>query len=163
MLKTYGQCDMNQLKKTLEVLNDLIEVNGQRIWSYQAVLEGPADKADAELNMVFEQIIGQGQRLQEDLELEFVALAHDLPVKGNPSGTILRTWNIVKSTFAEKDALSISEFFNTGERALLKAYQYAEKQTGIVPSSKDLITRQKNELSMFYRQYKQLYKTHQFA
>ncbi|MBK1441574.1 DUF2383 domain-containing protein [Parapedobacter sp. ISTM3] len=155
---------MDQLTKTLEVLNDLIEVNGQRIWSYQAVLEGPADRADDELNRVFEQIIAQGQRLQEDLELEFVALAHDLPAKGKPSGTILRAWNVVKATFAKNgNSLSIYEFFNTGERALLKAYQYAERQEGLFPTARKLIVSQKAELSTFYRQYKQLYKGHQFA
>ncbi len=145
-------------KKTLELLNDLIEVNGQRIWSYQAVLEGPADATDIELNMIFEQIIVQSQRLQEELEVEFVALANDLPTRGNPTGTILRAWNAVKTIFSDRPSIPISEFFDTGERALLKAYRYAEKQAGVVPVVRDLVVRQKQELSAFYRQYKQLYR-----
>ncbi|WP_257670561.1 hypothetical protein [Parapedobacter tibetensis] len=36
----------DQSKTTLELLNDLIEVNGRRIWSYQSVLEGPIDRTD---------------------------------------------------------------------------------------------------------------------
>lgn len=155
---------MDQKTLTLEVLNDLIEVNGERIWSYQAMLEGPGDQTDVELNGVFEQIITQGQRLQDELELKYVELAHDLPARGSPSGIILRAWNLVKSAFInKKSSLSATEFFDKGERALLKAYQFAQKQSDIIPSAKELIAGQRRELMAFYHQYKQLYKNHQLA
>ena len=85
---------------------------------------------------------------------------NDLPARGNPTGTILQAWNTVKSIFARKDAMPINEFFDTGERALLKAYRYALRQADIMPSCRKLITRQKAELSAFYRQYRQLYRSH---
>lgn len=143
----------------LELLNDLIAVNAQRIWSYEALLEGPADDSDEELIMVFEQIIVQGQRLREELEREFVQLTSELPAGSNLEGTILRAWNVVKSLFADKKpALPIRKFFDTGERAVLKAYRYAEKQIDTPPSIKKLITKQKRELSFFYDRYKHLYR-----
>ncbi|MGK6351478.1 DUF2383 domain-containing protein [Parapedobacter sp. DT-150] len=154
---------MDQKALTLEVLNDLIEVNGERIWSYQAMLEGPGDQTDAALNGVFEQMITQGQRLQDELELKYVELAHDLPARGSPSGIILRAWNLVKSAFSNKGSLSATEFFDKGERALLKAYRFAQKQSDIIPSARELIALQRRELTAFYRQYKQLYKNHQLA
>ncbi|MFC3199029.1 hypothetical protein ACFOET_15500 [Parapedobacter deserti] len=124
---------MDRLNVTLEVLNDLIEVNGQRIWSYEAVRGRSAGQADDELSRMLEQIIIQGQRLQEELEVEYVALNNDLPTRGNPKGVILRAWDIVRSTFDKKGKgpMSISEYFDTGERAMLKAYRYAEKRSRI--------------------------------
>lgn len=155
---------MDRLKATLEVLNDLVEVNGQRIWSYEAALEGTGNNnAEGKIHEVFEQIVAQGQQLQEELELQFVELANDLPTRGNPKGTVLQTWDIVKSIFARKDSMPISEFFDVGERALLSAYRYAEKRRGLVPSCKKLIARQKAELLAFYRRHKQLYRNHQLA
>ncbi len=147
---------MKHSETILELLSDLIEVNGQRIWSYQVVLEDAVDGTDIELKMVFEQIITQGQRLQEELEVEFVRLAHDLPARGNPKGTILRAWDIVKSSFANQN-MTINEFFDTGERALLKAYRYAEMNADVPPTTKKLIKRQKQELLVFYDQYQHLY------
>src|SRR5690606_22173708 len=143
-----------EAKATLALLNDLIAVNGERIWSYQAVLDGPVDRADEDLRRVFEEIIIQGQRLQEELEVEYVELAHDLPAKMGPTGAILRTWNVLKATFPKKEPMPINEFFDKGERAILKAYRYAEEQQGLADTVRRLITKQHRELSSFYNHYK---------
>ncbi|PPK99112.1 hypothetical protein [Parapedobacter indicus] len=153
---------MDQLCTTLEIINDLIEVNGQRIWNYQVVFKGFNGDPDLELYGVFEQIVDQGQRFQEALELQFVALAHDLPNRGYPNGTILRTWEVVKALFRSTSSLPISLVFDKGERAMLKAYQYAEKHI-YGTSSQKIIAGQQRELVAFYRQYKSLYKDRQFV
>ncbi|GGH04375.1 hypothetical protein GCM10007415_45850 [Parapedobacter pyrenivorans] len=54
---------------TLEVLNDLIEINGLRIWNYQFIFERPNREISAELCTLFSQMIDQGQHLQNELEL----------------------------------------------------------------------------------------------
>jgi len=153
---------MDQLRITLGIINDLIEVNGQRIWNYQVVFKGLNSIPDSELYGVFEQIVDQGQRFQEALELQFVALTHDLPNRGDPSGAILRTWEVVKAIFRGSSPMPISAAFDKGERAMLKAYQYAEKHI-CGASSQKIIMGQQRELLAFYQQYKSLYRERQFV
>lgn len=153
---------MDQLNATLEIINDLIEVNGQRIWNYQVILAGSGDTPDLELFGVFEQIVDQGQRFQEALELQFVDLAHDLPNRGHPSGVILRTWGIVKALFSETSSITTSMAFDSGERATLKAYRYAKKYISGA-STQRIIANQQHELIAFYHQYKSLYRERQFV
>lgn len=154
---------MNQLDATLEIINDLIEVNGQRIWNYQVVLKQSSDIPDLELYGVFEQIVDQSRRFQEALELQFVELAHDLPKRGHPSGTILRAWRVVKGLFPQTTFVPIFVIFDKGERALLKAYRYAEKHTSTTSASHKLIANQQRELSAFYHRYKSLYRERQLV
>lgn len=153
---------MDQSNATLEIINDLIEVNGQRIWNYQVILAGSSGASDLELRGVFEQIVDQGQRFQEALELQFVELTHDLPNRGDPSGVILRTWGIVRAMFSETPAMPTSIVFDRGERAMLKAYRYAKKYA-FGASIQKIIASQQRELMAFYHQYKSLYRERQFA
>lgn len=149
------------LEKTQALLNDLIEVNGQRIISYQSMLGHSVKHTNAEQEL-FEEIIVQGQELQNELEVEFVSLTRDLPKRGDPNGLILQVWGGVSSFLVNKRSVAIGELFDKGERALIKAYQYAEKQLNMPKRTKTLITRQKKELSAFYKRYKQLYTNHKY-
>src|SRR5690606_23543976 len=106
---------------------------------------------------VFEEIIVQGQELQNELEVEFVSLTRDLPKRGNPNGPILKVWKTVSAVLTAQRKVEIGELFDRGERALLKAYRYAEKQLDKPKRTKALIARQKQELSAFYKRYKRLY------
>lgn len=157
-----GIAAMNQLDTTLGIINDLIEVNGQRIWNYQVVLKGHSGAPNPELYGIFEQIVEQGQRFQEALELQFVELAHDLPVRGHPTGVILRAWKVVKMMFAETASMSPCVLFDKGEQAMLKAYDYAAKQVALMPWQ-EVISGQRHELLAFYRRYKSLYRDRQLA
>lgn len=154
---------MNRLDDTLEIINDLITVNGQRIWNYQLALKAGSNTSDLELRGILEQIVDQSQRFQEALEVQFLELAHDLPKRGDPSGTIARAWRIVKALFPKSTLVPICVAFDKGERALLKAYRYAEKHTSTASSLHKLIAIQKRELAAFYHQYKSLYRERQFV
>lgn len=149
-----------QLSANLGVLNDLIDVNGQRIWSYQGLLAGTDDKRrDEQLNLIVEEVVIQGQRLQEELELEYVDLAQDLPVKGATSGTVLHAWDLVMSLFADERSKSIRELLGKGERAFITAYRHAGAHPALVPPVNRLIQRQARELSLFYSRYKRFYQS----
>lgn len=148
-------------KLTLEVLNDLIEVNGLRIWNYQFIFERPSPEISAALHTLFGQIIDQGQRLQNELEIQFVEMAQDLPPGGRSPGVILRVWNVVKSSFPDDRAMPLHEFLDSGERAVLKAYDYAVELPGIMKHCRELIAGQRQELIAFYERHEQLYKEDQ--
>ncbi|WP_353184671.1 hypothetical protein [Parapedobacter lycopersici] len=143
---------------TPSLLNDLIEVNGWRILSYQTVLAASRLHSPAEQD-VFEEIIFQGQHLQHELETELVSLTRDLPHRGNPDGPVLKVWSAVTSFLTGRKAMTIGELFDRGERALLKIYRYAEKQLDSPnsKSTKKLIAKQKEELKAFYKRYRSLY------
>ncbi|WP_257657583.1 hypothetical protein [Parapedobacter lycopersici] len=147
---------MEHSPKTPSLLNDLIEVNGWRILSYQAVLAEARVHSPAEQD-VFEEIVFQGQHLQHELEAELVSLTRDLPHRGNPDGRVLKVWSAVTSFLRGRKAMTIGELFDRGERALLKIYQYVEKQLDGPKSTKKLIAQQKEELKAFYKRYRSLY------
>jgi len=158
---SYGYIILMNANLTLEVLNDLIEINGLRIWNYQFIFERPNHETSAELCTLFSQMIDQGQHLQNELELQFVEIAHDLPPGGCSPGVILRVWAVVKSAFPHDGAMPLSEFLDKGERAVLKAYDYAVKLPDIIKTCHELIDEQRQELVSFYQQYRSLYKEDQ--
>src|SRR5690606_41857129 len=97
---------MNRLDDTLEIINDLITVNGQRIWKYQLALKAGSNTSDLELRGILEQIVDQSQGFQEALEVQFRELAHDLASRADPSGTRGRAGGLVRAVIPKSVVVS---------------------------------------------------------
>lgn len=146
---------MEPMKKTAEVLNDLIKINNDRIAGYEkAIAALPA--ADVDLKALFSGLIEQSQMLKDELQQHISAWEDRVDDQTTASGKIYRAWMDVKQTFAIDDRKAILESCEFGEDAAQKAYREAEEVDEISTAAKALISSQKTQLRASHDQIKQL-------
>ncbi len=107
-----------------EVLNDLIEINNDRIEGYTRALEDSSG-IDVDLKVLFEGYILQTKKFNADLSAEVIKYG-ELPEEGTRmSGKLHRLWLDVKAKFTGGDRKSILEECERGEDASKEAYTVA--------------------------------------
>lgn len=136
---------MSTTSNTVEVLNDLIEINNDRIEGYQKANE-ELKGTDTDLHNLFTSFITQSTDLKLALEAEIATLGGEIETGTTTSGKIYRTWMDVKLLFTGKDRQSILSTCEFGEDAAQKAYRDAEKTDDILLDAQKLISTQKVEL-----------------
>jgi uncharacterized protein (TIGR02284 family) len=130
---------------TVEVLNDLVQINNDRIEGYQKAID-ELKGTDTDLHNLFTSFITQSNDLKLALESEISALGGEVETGTTTSGKIYRAWMDVKSLFTGKDRQAILDTCEFGEDAAQKAYKEAENSEDILLNVQRLITSQKLEL-----------------
>ncbi|MFC4210937.1 PA2169 family four-helix-bundle protein [Pedobacter lithocola] len=115
---------MENTEKTVEILNDLIEINNDRADGF--------DKASADLDDVNIDLKATFEKLSSDSRANSLELAGlvgrngDTPDTGNTIlGTLHRAWIDIKASFGGDDRHSILAECERGEDAIKKAYKDA--------------------------------------
>jgi len=108
----------------IEVLNDLIRINNDRIEGYRRAVK-EADDADVDLKAIFSRMADESRQYLSELTREVVKLGGE-PAEGTTaSGKIYRAWMDVKATFTGSDRTAVLASCEFGEDAAQKAYQEA--------------------------------------
>lgn len=136
---------MEQATKTAEVLNDLIEINNDRIEGYTRALE-ETKAEDADLKALFENYVQQTRGFNDELSSEVIKYG-EAPEEGTRlTGKLHRLWLDVKATFTGHDRKSILEECERGEDASKRAYEAAlEDAAELPPDIVNIIQRQASE------------------
>jgi uncharacterized protein (TIGR02284 family) len=136
---------MENTQATAEVLNDLVQINNDRIEGYQRALKDLRD-ADTDLKSLFTTLIGDSHRYKLELGTEIGVLGKDIETGTTTSGKIHRAWLDVKAAFTAHDAHDILEECEFGEDAILKAYKEALEEEYLPAYLRQLIIGQQSEL-----------------
>ena len=141
---------------TTEVLNDLIEINNDRIVGYEKAIDELKDE-DADLKTLFHRYTQDSKQYANELTHEITRLGGD-PADGTTnSGKIYRVWMDLKAAITGKDRQTILDNCEFGEDAAQKAYDLAlNADAEIEPSLRDLIVRQKATLKTGHDEVKRL-------
>lgn len=135
-------------KKIIEVLNDLIKINNDRIAGYEKAADN-LEGSEVMLKTLFYQIAEESQQLKSDLILKVNTLGGDPATDSTVPGKIYRVWMDVKATFSGDDNKSTLEACEFGEDAAQRAYKDALEDSKDFPSSiRQLIEEQKNTMKM---------------
>jgi uncharacterized protein (TIGR02284 family) len=143
-------------EKTAEVLNDLIQINNDRVVGYEkAAKETKAE--DADLRALFLDMTSESRRYVSELT-QTVAQTGEEPAKGTTgSGKIYRAWMDVKATFTGKDRKAILASCEFGEDAAQKAYTEALKSDAELPTDiRQMITEQQSSLKRSHDRIKRM-------
>ena len=93
---------MEDNKKVIEVLNDLIQINNDRITGYERALKELKDES-SDLRTLFEGYIDQSRNIRNELGTEVQALHGKMDDGTTGSGKIYRAWMDVKAVFTGHD------------------------------------------------------------
>lgn len=138
-----------------EVLNDLIQINNDRIAGYEKAIE-ELKSEDADLKSLFVRMIGESHKLKMALATEVQALGEDADEGTTNSGKIYRAWMDVKAAFTGHDRKTVLNNCEFGEDAAQKAYKMALAEEDLSADLRSLITEQKSQLRISHDEIKAL-------
>ena len=131
---------METNEKLSEVLNDLIQINNDRITGYEKAADETKD-IDVDLQGIFHKMADESRKYKTELVAEVGRLGGE-PAEGTTGmGKIYRVWMDVKATFTGHDRQSALESCEFGEDAAQKAYRDAlASDAEISADTRQLIT-----------------------
>jgi uncharacterized protein (TIGR02284 family) len=134
---------METIEKSVEVLNDLIEINNDRIAGFSHA-EKDLKANDGDLKAIFERLADESRDNVHELSRAVDELGDEAETDSTSgSGAIHRAWLDVKATFSGNDRRSVLEECERGEDAIKKAYQSAlADNIGLSAGIAELITKQ---------------------
>lgn len=136
---------MENTQATVQILNDLIQINNDRIEGYQRASKDLQDDS-IELKSLFTRLIGQSQGYKLALGTEVSAFGKDIETGTTTSGKIHRVWLDVKAAFTGHDTHNVLEECEFGEDAILKAYRTALEDENLPAYLRETISQQESEL-----------------
>ncbi|MDN5285433.1 MAG: NAD-dependent aldehyde dehydrogenase [Mucilaginibacter sp.] len=136
---------METKEATIDVLNDLVQINNDRIAGYERAMKEAGDE-NADLKAFFTRYISDSHQCKMELGTEIQALGEDMDTDSTTSGKIYRAWMDVKAAFTGHDRKAILESCEFGEDAAQRAYKEALDDDELPSFLRETITRQKMRL-----------------
>jgi len=146
---------MSNQSVNAEILNDLIQINNDRIQGYEKAMK-ELDPADSDLKALFVKMIGESHKHKLALATEVQALGTDVETGTTGSGKIYRAWMDVKAVFTGHDRKTVLDNCEFGEDAAQKAYKEALDDEDLSANLREIIAQQKQELKASHDQIKSL-------
>ncbi|WP_207423007.1 ferritin-like domain-containing protein [Desertivirga brevis] len=140
---------------TTTILNDLVEINNDRIVGYQKAIEELTD-SDSDLKVLFTGMIAESQTYKMALASEISALGDKVDTGTTNSGKIYRAWMDLKAMFTGRDRKTVLENCEFGEDAAQKAYRMALESEGLPSNIREMILTQKAALKESHDKIKSL-------
>ncbi len=138
---------METIEKSIEVLNDLIQINNDRVDGFERASK-ELSAEDNDLRNLFT-LFAQDSRNNVQELTAVVALGGETPEKGNSIlGTVHRAWLDTKATFTGHNRKSILEECERGEDAIKKAYRSAlSTDNYLTAEATALLTKQQEKIN----------------
>jgi uncharacterized protein (TIGR02284 family) len=139
---------MEDNKQIIGVLNDLIEINADRVEGYNKAVSG-LDVSDAMLKSLFYQVADESQEIKERLTNKVIALGGEPSTDTTIRGKVYRAWMDLRATFTGDDVVSTLEACEFGEDAAQRAYRSALEESKDFPDDiREMIANQQHTLKL---------------
>lgn len=146
---------MENNKENAEILNDLIQINNDRITGYEKAMK-ELSAEDSDLKPLFLEMIAQSHKLKANLVQEVQVIGGEAEQGTTTSGKIYRAWMDVKALFTGHDRETVLNNCEFGEDAAQKAYQMALEEDTLTANLRALVSEQKFDLKGSHDEIKSL-------
>lgn len=142
-----------EIKSTIKTLNHLIEIlrDGQN--GYKTAAE---DAKDAELASLFRRYSDQRAEFVTQLQTRLLSLGVEPEKFGSATGAMHRTWIDLKAALSSNEPHAVLAEAERGEDAAVDAYKKALDNNELDLPTRDIITRQYQEVQAAHDKVKQL-------
>jgi len=138
---------METTEKSVEVLNDLIEINNDRIDGFDRAAK-ELGEGDSDLTTIFSKFASDSRHNVQELTAAVAATGEEAETGNTATGTIHRAWLDVKATFTGHDRTAILSECERGEDAIKKAYQSAlADDNGLSAEHRQIIAQQQQVIN----------------
>ena len=142
-------------KETIEVLNDLVAINNDRIAGYEKAIEETKD-TDKDLRLLFTSMIDESRKIRLKLADEVQGLGGEYDRGTTASGKIYREWMDVRAVFTGHDRHTVLANCERGEDAAQNAYKDALNENNVPAYIRTLLSEQKQTLKASHDKIKSL-------
>lgn len=142
-------------EKRNDVLNDLIEINNDRIAGFEKVLADIKDE-NVDLKTLFQTYATQSRKFSQELTAAVAQTDDDPETDSSISGGLHRAWIDLKSLFGGNDRKSILAEAERGEDAIKKAYETAITEGNLSGATATLVRNQAVEIKAAHDKIKLL-------
>jgi uncharacterized protein (TIGR02284 family) len=139
------------MEKVIDVVNDLIRINQDRINGYEKAASEIKETLEAEIKSIYYQHAEESRGYKDTLTEAVARLGGKPATDSTVSGKIYRAWMDVKATFSGDDLVASLQSCEFGEDAALKAYREALDEKAAMPAG---------ILSLIESQYQSLKASH---
>ncbi|HTE02480.1 MAG TPA: PA2169 family four-helix-bundle protein [Mucilaginibacter sp.] len=147
---------METTSKAIETLNDLIEINNDRVAGFEKASQD-LENSDFELQGLFGKLASESRNNVSELTNAVSRHGAEPETGSSTSGAIHRAWIDVKATFGGSDRKSILEECERGEDAIKKAYVSAlDPENELSQEEADLVRTQQQGINAGHDQIKAL-------
>lgn len=146
---------MENKKEIIEVLNDLVQINNDRITGYERAIKETAE-TDSDLKPLYASMIAESHKIKITLATEVQVLGADVEKGTTAGGKIYRAWMDVKAIFTGHDRHAVLENCEAGEDAAQKAYRMALQHQGLPAYLRDILSEQQQALKASHDEIKAL-------
>jgi uncharacterized protein (TIGR02284 family) len=154
---------MENNKKIAGIINDLIQINNDRIVGYEKAIDELKDE-DADLKTLFHRYTQESKQNVTELTHEVSRLGGDPSDGTTNSGKVYRVWMDLKAAISGKDRQTILDNCEFGEDAAQKAYDMAlNTDEDLEAPLRELIIKQKAALRLGHDVVKRLSVMHKAA
>lgn len=136
------------------VLNDLIEINNDRVAGFEKAIADIKEE-NIDLKTLFQTYAEQSCKNGQELAA-LVGSADEVETGNSVSGTLHRAWIDVKSLFGGSDRASILSEAERGEDAIKKAYQDALVSEELPANALETVRSQAQEINAAHDEIKAL-------
>ena len=144
-----------QNNNVIGILNDLVEINNDRIAGYQKAIE-ESKPGDTDLADLFVSMIAESHQVKNALATEVQALGGTIAKGTTASGKIYRAWMDMKAVFTGHDRTTVLSNCEAGEDAAQKAYKSALEEEGVPAYIRTMLVGQKEVLKASHDEIKAL-------
>ena len=146
---------MQNTKETIEVLNDLIQINNDRIAGYEKAIKETKPE-DEDLKVLYATMIAESHRIKIALATEVQTMGAEVGQGTTSGGKIYRAWMDVKAIFTGHDRHAVLANCEAGEDAAQRAYHTALEHENLPAYIRELLVRQKEALRESHDEVKAL-------
>lgn len=144
-----------QNENQVEILNDLVRINNDRIEGYRKATQNLQEQNPQLVNL-FHQLQEQSQQYNQQLSNQINNLGGTTDSGTTAAGKLYRTWMDVKAAFGGDDAEGILNSCVGGEEAATKAYQSAIDSNELCSECSSVVARQQEQQMQAHDQIKAL-------
>ena len=144
-----------ETQERIDVLNDLIEINNDRVAGFEKAIADINDE-NADLKALFMEYAAQSRKNSQELTALVAVNGAETETGTSVSGSLHRAWIDVKSLFGGSDRKSILAEAERGEDAIKKAYRDALTENELPASAIQTVTDQAREINAAHDRIKAL-------
>ena len=154
---------MKTNEKVLDLLNDLIQINNDRIAGYGKAAHELTPE-DVDLKDLFRRYAQESSDYVRELSSEVISLGGKAATSTTVSGKIYHVWMDMKASISTEERQTALESCEFGEDAAQKAYQKALESDFELPSGvRNMISKQKASLKKAHNEVKRRRDAHVHA
>jgi uncharacterized protein (TIGR02284 family) len=146
---------METIEKSVEVLNDLIEINNDRAAGFEKAAK-ELDSNDADLQTIFENSARESRQNVNELATAVNQFGREAEQGTSGTGALHRAWMDVRATFSGHDRKSILAECERGEDAIKDVYRDALAENDLPPEISSIIWRQQQVVNTSHDMIKNL-------